>query len=178
MERMERAYDDWKAGTWSKDPYVDMVIPTRVNDPTMAPPGKHFMSCFIQYCPHQLEGREWTDPEREAFAQTVIDQISNYSPDFKDLIVHYEVRTPADIEDQIGITEGNIFPRRTDHGPAVVQPPRTRLCKIQGTGRGTLHVRLEHAPGRWRHGRARRECSAGDSLRPQTQQHGTGELRR
>jgi phytoene dehydrogenase-like protein len=108
MERMERAYDDWKAGTWSKDPYVDMLIPTR-NDPTMAPPGKHFMSCFIQYCPYQLEGREWTDPEREAFAQTVIDQIANYSPDFKDLIVHYEVRTPADIEDDIGITEGNIF---------------------------------------------------------------------
>ncbi len=108
LERMERAYDDWKAGTWSKDPYVDMVIPTTV-DPTMAPPGKHFMSCFIQYCPHQLEGREWTDPEREAFAQTVIDQIANYSPDFKDLIVHYEVRTPADIEREIGITEGNIF---------------------------------------------------------------------
>ena len=59
LERMERAYDDWKAGTWSKDPYVDMVIPTLV-DPTMAPPGKHFMSCFIQYCPHQIEGRDWT----------------------------------------------------------------------------------------------------------------------
>ena len=50
MERMERAYDDWKDGTWSKDPYIDLTIPT-VNDPTMAPPGKHFMSCFIQYCP-------------------------------------------------------------------------------------------------------------------------------
>jgi phytoene dehydrogenase-like protein len=108
MERMERAYDDWKAGTWSKDPYIDMVIPTTV-DPTMAPPGKHFMSCFIQYCPHKLEGRDWTDREREAFAKTVINQIANYSPDFKDLIVHYEVRTPADIEEQIGITEGNIF---------------------------------------------------------------------
>ena len=108
MERMERAYDDWKAGTWSKDPYVDMVIPTLV-DPTMAPPGKHFMSCFIQYCPHRVEGRDWTDDEREAFAQTVIDQIANYSPDFKQLILHYEVRTPALIEDDIGITEGNIF---------------------------------------------------------------------
>jgi phytoene dehydrogenase-like protein len=85
-----------------------MVIPTTV-DPTMAPPGKHFMSCFIQYCPHKLEGRDWTDPEREAFARTVINQIANYSPDFKNLIVHYEVRTPADIEEQIGITEGNIF---------------------------------------------------------------------
>jgi phytoene dehydrogenase-like protein len=108
MERMERAYDDWKDGTWSQDPYVDMLIPTLI-DPTMAPPGKHFMSCFIQYCPHKLEGRDWTDAEREAFARTVIDQIGNYSPDFKDLILHYEVRTPQDIEEQIGITEGNIF---------------------------------------------------------------------
>jgi phytoene dehydrogenase-like protein len=108
MERMERAYDDWKNGTWSKDPYVDMLIPT-LNDPTMAPPGKHFMSCFIQYCPHQIEGRRWTDAEREAFAKTVIDQIANYSPDFKDLILHAEIRTPQDIEEQIGITEGNIF---------------------------------------------------------------------
>jgi phytoene dehydrogenase-like protein len=108
MERMERAYDDWKDGTWSQDPYVDMVIPT-MSDPTMAPPGKHFMSCFIQYCPHKLEGRDWTEPEKEAFAQTVIDQISDYSPNFKDLILHYEVRTPQTIEEEIGITEGNIF---------------------------------------------------------------------
>ena len=108
MERMERAYDDWKGGTWSQDPYVDMVIPTLV-DPTMAPPGKHFMSCFVQYCPHEIDGRRWTDQEREAFGKTVIDQISNYSPDFKDLILHAEIRTPQDIEDQIGITEGNIF---------------------------------------------------------------------
>ena len=108
MEKMERAYDDWKAGTWSKDPYIDMVLPTMM-DPTMAPPGKHFMSCFVQYCPHQIDGRDWTDDEREAFANTCIEQIANYSPNFKDLILHYEVRTPADIEAQIGITEGNIF---------------------------------------------------------------------
>jgi len=107
-ERMERAYDDWKAGTWSRDPYIDMLIPTLV-DPTMAPPGKHFMSCFVQYCPYQVEGRDWTDAEREAFGQTVIDKIANYSPDFRKLILHYEVRTPAVIEDDIGITEGNIF---------------------------------------------------------------------
>jgi phytoene dehydrogenase-like protein len=108
MERMERAYDDWKEGTWSKDPYVDVTIPTVV-DPTMAPPGKHFMSCFVQYCPAQIEGRDWTDEERERFGQTVIDQIGNYSPDFKSLIEHVEIRTPAVIEDEIGITEGNIF---------------------------------------------------------------------
>ena len=108
MERMERAYDDWKDGTWSRDPYIDMVIPT-LNDPTMAPPGKHFMSCFVQYCPHKLEGRDWTPEEKQQFGQTVIDQIANYSPDFKDLILHVEIRTPQDIEAEIGITEGNIF---------------------------------------------------------------------
>ena len=108
MERMERAYDDWKAGTWSQDPYVDMLIPTLV-DPTMAPPGKHFMSVFVQYCPHQIEGRRWTSEERDAFGKTVIDQIANHSPNFKDLIRHVEIRTPQDIEDDIGITEGNIF---------------------------------------------------------------------
>jgi phytoene dehydrogenase-like protein len=108
MERMERAYDDWKAGTWSKDPYVDMVIPT-TNDPTMAPPGKHFMSCFVQYCPPKIEGRPWKPEEKEAFGQTVIDQIADYSPDFKDLILHAEVRTPEEIEREAGLTEGNIF---------------------------------------------------------------------
>ena len=108
MERMERAYDDWKAGTWSQDPYIDMLIPT-LSDPTMAPPGKHFMSCFVQYCPYEIDGRPWTEREREQFGQTVIDQIANYSPDFKDLILHVEIRTPQDIEEQIGITEGNIF---------------------------------------------------------------------
>ena len=108
MERMERAYDDWKEGTWSKDPYVDMVIPT-VSDPTMAPPGKHFMSCFVQYCPPKINGREWKPEEREAFGQTVIDQIAEHSPDFKDLILHVEIRTPKELEDEAGLTEGNIF---------------------------------------------------------------------
>jgi len=108
MERLERAYDDWKDGTWSKDPYVDALIPT-LTDPTMAPPGKQFMSCFIQYCPAKIDGRDWTEDERQRFGQTIIDQIAEYSPDFKSLIEHVEIRTPAVIEDEIGMTEGNIF---------------------------------------------------------------------
>ena len=65
----ERAYDDWKAGTWSKDPYLDMMIPSHT-DPTMAPPGKHMMSVFVQYGPPKVEGREWTDDKnRESYCQ-------------------------------------------------------------------------------------------------------------
>ena len=108
VERMEGAYDDWKAGRWSADPFLDMMIPTTI-DPTMAPPGKHFMSCFVQYCPPKVEGHDWTDAERDGFAKTVVDQIAEYSPNFKDLILHMEVRTPREIERETGLTEGNIF---------------------------------------------------------------------
>ena len=108
IERMERGYDDWKAGRWSADPFLDMMIPTTL-DPTMAPPGKHFMSCFVQYCPPKLHTGEWTDSDRDAFGQTVINQIADYSPGFKDRIIHMEVRTPRELEAEVGLTEGNIF---------------------------------------------------------------------
>ena len=109
VERMERAYDDWKNGTWSRDPYVDMLIPSQI-DPTMAPPGKHFMTVFVQYAPPTLANNEkWDDQNRQAFGQTVIDQIAEHSPNFKDLILHAEIRSPWDLENEVGLTEGNIF---------------------------------------------------------------------
>ena len=108
IERMERAYDDWKMGTWSRDPFLDMMIPT-LTDPTMAPPGKHFMSCFVQYCPPKVGGKNWTKDDKDAFGKTVIQQIEDYSPGFKDKILHMEVRTPKELEEEVGLTEGNIF---------------------------------------------------------------------
>ena len=108
IERMERAYDDWKMGTWSRDPFLDMMIPT-LTDPTMAPPGKHFMSCFVQYCPPKVGGKNWTKEDKDAFGKTVIQQIADYSPGFKDRILHMEVRTPKELEEEVGLTEGNIF---------------------------------------------------------------------
>ena len=108
VERMERAYDDWKAGTWSADPFLDMMIPTTL-DPTMAAPGKHFMSCFVQYAPPKVRGRDWIDADRDGFAESVVAQIAAYSPGFRDRIVHMEVRTPRELEAEVGLTEGNIF---------------------------------------------------------------------
>ena len=107
-ERIERAYDDWKNGRWSRDPYCDTLLPT-MTDPTMAPPGKHYMSVFVQYAPIKLSTGEWTDQDRDDFGSAVIDQIAEYSPNLKDLIVHAEVRSPQDIENEIGLTSGNIF---------------------------------------------------------------------
>jgi phytoene dehydrogenase-like protein len=108
LETMERAYDCWKRGKWSDDPFIESVIPSAW-DPTVAPPGQHWMSNFIQYCPPRLADGPWTPEKRDQFGQTVIDKIERYSPGFKDLIVHMEVRTPHEIEQEIGLTEGNIF---------------------------------------------------------------------
>ncbi|WP_225029631.1 phytoene desaturase family protein [Xinfangfangia pollutisoli] len=108
IERMERAYDDWKSGHFSADPFQDVMIPTMI-DPTMAPPGKHFMSCFVQYAPPKIEGRDWTDADRDAFGQTCLDQIERHAPGFKDRVLHVEIRTPRELEAEVGLTEGNIF---------------------------------------------------------------------
>jgi phytoene dehydrogenase-like protein len=108
LETMERAYDCWKRGRWSDDPFIESVIPSAW-DPTVAPPGKHWMSNFIQYCPPRLADGPWTPEKRDQFGQTVIDKIERYSPGFKDLIVHVEVRTPHELENEVGLTEGNIF---------------------------------------------------------------------
>lgn len=108
IDDLERGYDDWKAGRWSRHPYVDMLLPSII-DPTMAPHGKHYMSVFVQYAPYQLADGDWTPEKRQAFGDTVIDAIAEHSPNFKDLILHAEIRTPWDIEREVGLTEGNIF---------------------------------------------------------------------
>ncbi|MBQ76705.1 MAG: amine oxidase [Gammaproteobacteria bacterium] len=108
LETMERAFDCWKRGRWSDDPFIESVIPSAW-DPTVAPPGKHWMSNFIQYCPAELSDGPWTDEKREQFGKSVVDKIARYCPGFEDLIVHMEVRTANDIEREVGLTEGNIF---------------------------------------------------------------------
>jgi phytoene dehydrogenase-like protein len=108
VEMMERAYDDWKIGRWSQIPYVDMLMPSQI-DPTMTPDGKHYMSVFVQYCPYELADGPWDNEKRAAFGENVIEAISRHSPDFRKLILHAEIRTPWDIENEVGLTEGNIF---------------------------------------------------------------------
>jgi phytoene dehydrogenase-like protein len=106
---MERAYDDAKYGHWSRKPYVDIVIPTLV-DPSMAPPGKHVMSCFVQYAPYHLaDGLGTWDDNREAFGDAVVNRIAEFAPDLPSKILHRQVLTPLDIERTTGLTEGNIF---------------------------------------------------------------------
>jgi phytoene dehydrogenase-like protein len=107
IEYLERAYDDAKYGEFSRHPYMDIVIPSMI-DPGMAPPGKHVMSIFVQYAPHNLNGG-WDDGKREAFGDAVVKTLARYAPNLESLILHRQVLTPADIERITGLSEGNIF---------------------------------------------------------------------
>ncbi len=107
IEYMERAYDDAKYGRFSRRPYIDVVIPS-LTDPSVAPPGKHVLSCFVQYAPYKLAGGAWDD-QREAFGDTVIETLSEYAPNLKKIIIGRQVLTPLDLEREFGLTQGNIF---------------------------------------------------------------------
>ncbi|MGZ8264863.1 MAG: phytoene desaturase family protein [Burkholderiales bacterium] len=107
IDYIERAYDDAKYGEVSRKPYMDIVIPSMI-DPSMAPPGRHVMSIFVQYVPYGVNGG-WTDARREAFGDAVIDTLAEYAPNIRRAILHRQVITPADIERIVGLSEGNIF---------------------------------------------------------------------
>ncbi len=107
VDYLERAYDDAKYGDFSRRPFMDIVIPSMI-DPTMAPPGKHVMSIFVQYAPYARTGG-WDDRSREAFGDAVVDTLAEYAPNIRSAILHRQVITPADIEAVTGLSEGNIF---------------------------------------------------------------------
>src|SRR6266536_2371490 len=107
VEYMERAYDDAKYGRYSRRPYIDIVIPS-LTDPSICPPGKHVMSCFVQYAPYNLKEGTW-DEKREEFGDTVIETIAEHAPNIRDIILHRQVVTPLDLEREFGLSEGNIF---------------------------------------------------------------------
>jgi phytoene dehydrogenase-like protein len=106
---LERAYDEAKYGAFSRRPFMNIVYPT-LTDSSLAPPGKHIMSCFVQYAPYHLkEGPEDWPNQRDAFGEAVIDTLEEYCPDIRDCILYQQTLTPWDLEKEIGLTEGNIF---------------------------------------------------------------------
>ena len=107
IDYLERAYDDSKYGRFSRRPYMDIVIPTLV-DRSLAPPGKHVMSIFVQYAPYQLAEGSW-ETQRDAFGDAVIATLAEHAPNLPDAILHRQVVTPWDLEHEFGLTEGNIF---------------------------------------------------------------------
>jgi phytoene dehydrogenase-like protein len=107
QDYIERAYDDAKYGRPSAAPVLECTLPSVV-DPTVAPPGKHLMSMFVQYAPYALREGTW-DELREPFADRCFDLLNEYAPNFKRSVLARQVLTPVDLERVFNLTGGNIF---------------------------------------------------------------------
>ena len=107
LEYLERAYDDAKYGALSKEPFLDVVLPTLV-DPDLAPSGKHVMSVLVQYAPYRLKKGNWDD-RRDEIGDTVVDLLEERIPGFRKIVLGREVLTPADLERRFGLTGGHIY---------------------------------------------------------------------
>lgn len=105
---MERAYVEAREQGWTKQPIVEMLIPSTVDD-SLAPKGQHVASLFCQHFRYALpDGRSWDD-EREAAADAVIEVVNHAAPNFKASVVARQVHTPLDLERKFGLVGGDIF---------------------------------------------------------------------
>jgi phytoene dehydrogenase-like protein len=107
LEFAERCYDVAKFGEIPEQLWVDCVVASNVDD-TLAPKGRHIMTCFVQYVPYFLRHGTW-DENRELLGDRVIKKIAEYAPNVPGAIVARQVLTPLDLERVYGLTEGNIF---------------------------------------------------------------------
>ncbi|WP_444902711.1 phytoene desaturase family protein [Microbulbifer sp. CnH-101-E] len=108
MDYLEQAYIDAAQYGWSKQPIVEILIPSTI-DPSLAPEGQHVASLFCQqFAPEQPEGKSW-DNYREQAAQTIIDTVNNYAPNFRDSIIAQQIHSPLDLERKFGLMGGDIF---------------------------------------------------------------------
>ncbi len=107
MDYIERAYDDAKYGKPAANPMLECTMATAL-DNTLAPPGQHILSMFVQYAPYELKGTTW-DAERDRFADRCFDVLNEYAPNFKASVLHRQVIAPPDMERLWGITGGNIM---------------------------------------------------------------------
>lgn len=107
IDYLERAFDESKYGNFSKQPYLEIAIPS-LTDPSLAPAGKHVMSIYMQYAPYKLKGSDW-DSQRVALGDTVVKTLAQYAPRLPELILTHQIITPQDLEDTYGLTGGHIF---------------------------------------------------------------------
>jgi phytoene dehydrogenase-like protein len=110
LDYLERAYLDSRSDGWSKEPIVEILIPSMLDD-TLAPPGQHVASLFVQHvAPHLPAPRSWANPaEKQAFADLVIETVSRRAPNFKASVRARQVLSPLDLEQRFGLVDGDIF---------------------------------------------------------------------
>lgn len=107
FDYMEQAFDDAKYGRPSQSPILEITIPSTV-DATLAPPGQHVMSIFVQYAPYRLRSGNW-DEIKEKFADRCLEIVGQYAPNVPQAVLHRQVLSPLDLEREFSLTGGNIF---------------------------------------------------------------------
>lgn len=107
LEFAERCYDIAKFGEIPEELWVDCVVSSNA-DPSLAPEGKHILTCFVQYVPYYLRRGTW-DENRDLLGDRVVKKIAEYAPNVPGSILARQVLTPLDLERTYGLTEGNIF---------------------------------------------------------------------
>jgi len=106
IDYLERAFDESKYGDFSKQPYLEVTLPS-LTDPTLAPSGQHVMSIYMQYAPYNLKS-DW-ETQRGPLGDTVVKTLAQYAPNLPELVLSRQVITPKDLEDTYGLTAGQIF---------------------------------------------------------------------
>lgn len=105
---MDRAYRDAIEHGWSREPIVEMLIPSTLDD-SLAPPGRHVASLFCQHvAPVLPDGRSWDD-HREAVADRMIATVERYAPGFAASVLGRQIKSPLDLERDFGLIGGDIF---------------------------------------------------------------------
>jgi phytoene dehydrogenase-like protein len=107
IDYLERAFDESKYGNFSRNPYIEITIPS-LSDPSLAPAGQHAMSIYMQYAPYKLKDSDW-ESQRTALGETVVKTIAQYAPNLPQTILSHQIITPKDLEETYGLTGGHIF---------------------------------------------------------------------
>jgi len=106
IDYLERAFDAAKYGDFSRQPYLDVTIPT-LTDPSLAPNGAHVMSIHAQFAPYELKEGDW-ESRSDELGDVVVNTLAEHAPNVKELIVARQVLTPIDLEREFGLSGGHI----------------------------------------------------------------------
>ena len=164
IEYVERAFDAAKYGWYSERPFIDAAIQSVV-DPDMAPPGKHVMSCFVQYAPYELRGSDW-DTEREAFGDKAQAVLESHFPGFGDAGAAPRGGHAGRHRGAHRADRGQHLRRGVPGAADVLLPARARLEPVRHPDRRLLPVRLRHPPRRLRHRLTRPAGQPAGAARP------------
>jgi phytoene dehydrogenase-like protein len=143
MDYVDRAWEDAKQGRPSSNPMLECTIPSAYDD-SIAPPGKHIMCIFAQYAPYTLKDSAWDQALKDQFADRCIDALAEYAPNIREIIFHRQVISPLDLEQEYGLTGGNIFHGEMDPDQLFFMRPvagwakyRTPIRNLYLCGSGT-----------------------------------------